>query len=102
MNAHEIDYQIFGEEMQTVCRDRTRPSEKPVCCEAGSFMMDGLRILSWDTISGDGFLIKNKGVLGKFFSAGKRFVNRGESGFMTAFLNSGLLKRKIVCFLLLP
>jgi len=90
MNAHEIDYQIFGEEMQFV--EIELDPQEAVVAEAGSFMMMDTDIVM-DTIFGDGSN-QDKGVLGKFFSAGKRLLT-GESLFMTAFLNSGLLKRKI-------
>ncbi|WP_047415788.1 TIGR00266 family protein [Cellulophaga sp. Hel_I_12] len=90
MNAHEIDYQIFGEEMQFV--EIELDPQEAVVAEAGSFMMMDTDIVM-DTIFGDGSN-QDKGVLGKFFSAGKRLLT-GESLFMTAFLNSGRLKRKI-------
>ena len=90
MNAHEIDYQIFGEEMQYV--EIELDPQEAVVAEAGSFMMmdQGLKM---DTIFGDGSN-QNKGVMGKLFSAGKRLLT-GESLFMTAFLNVDATKRKV-------
>ncbi|HZJ19136.1 MAG TPA: TIGR00266 family protein [Pricia sp.] len=90
MNAHEIDYQIFGEEMQYV-EIELDPNEA-VVAEAGSFMMmdSGIKM---DTIFGDGSN-QEKGILGKIFSAGKRVLT-GESLFMTAFLNAGQGKKQI-------
>jgi uncharacterized protein (TIGR00266 family) len=90
MNAHEIDYRIFGEEMQYV-EIELDPMEA-VVAEAGSFMMMDTDI-KMDTIFGDGSN-QEKGVLGKIFSAGKRILT-GENLFMTAFLNAGQGKKKI-------
>ncbi len=82
MTAHEIDYEIFGEEMQYV--EIELDPQEAVIAEAGSFMMmdDGI---SMNTIFGDGSN-QEKGILGKLFSAGKRILT-GESLFMTSFLN---------------
>jgi uncharacterized protein (TIGR00266 family) len=90
MNAHEIEYQIFGEEMQFV--EIELDPQEAVVAEAGSFMMMDSDI-KMDTIFGDGSN-QDKGVLGKIFSAGKRMLT-GESLFMTAFLNIGQAKRKV-------
>lgn len=90
MNAHEIDYQIFGEEMQYV--EIELDPQEAVVAEAGSFMMMDSDI-KMDTIFGDGSNQDN-GVLGKLFSAGKRLLT-GESLFMTAFLNNGYGKKKV-------
>ncbi len=90
MNAHEIDYKIFGEEMQYV-EIELDPNEA-VVAEAGSFMMMDSGI-EMDTIFGDGSN-QEKGILGKIFSAGKRVLT-GESLFMTAFLNAGQGKKQI-------
>ena len=82
MNSHEIDYRIYGEEMQYV-EIELDPNEG-VIAEAGSFMMmdDGIKM---ETIFGDGSQ-KDQGFLGKVFGAGKRLLT-GESLFMTAFYN---------------
>ena len=90
MNAHEIDYEIFGEEMQYVSIELD-PMEA-VVAEAGSFMMMEPDI-KMETIFGDGSG-KDEGVLGKIFSAGKRILT-GESLFMTAFYNVGQGKRQV-------
>lgn len=90
MNAHEIDYEIFGEEMQYV--EIELDPQEAVVAEAGSFMMMDTGI-EMDTIFGDGSN-QEKGVLGKIFSAGKRILT-GESLFMTAFLNAGQGKKQI-------
>jgi len=91
MYNHEIDYKIYGEEMQYV-EVELDPNETAIG-EAGSFMMmeDGIQM---DTIFGDGSNQQNSGILGKLFSAGKRLLV-GESLFMTAFTNIGQGKRKV-------
>ena len=90
MNAHEIDYQIFGEEMQYV--EIELDPQEAVVAEAGSFMMMESDI-KMDTIFGDGSN-QNKGVLGSLLSAGKRILT-GEGLFMTSFLNAGQGKRHL-------
>ncbi len=90
MNAHEIDYQIFGEEMQYV--ELELDPQEAVIAEAGNFMMmdDGIRM---DTIFGDGSK-QNEGFLGKVLGAGKRLLT-GESLFMTIFSNEIQGKKRI-------
>lgn len=90
MNAHEIDYQIFGEEMQYV--ELELDPREAVIAEAGNFMMmdDGVKM---DTIFGDGSK-QNEGFLGKVLGAGKRLLT-GESLFMTIFTNQVQGKKKI-------
>ncbi|WP_297334607.1 TIGR00266 family protein [Flavobacterium sp.] len=90
MTAHEIDYEIFGEEMQYV--EIELDPQEAVVAEAGSFMMMDNGI-SMQTIFGDGSN-QNQGVMGKLFSAGKRLLT-GESLFMTVFLNEYQGKRKV-------
>ena len=70
MNAHEIEYEISGEEMQFV-EVILDPGES-VVAEAGSFMMMDQDI-QMETIFGDGSK-QNEGVLGSLFSAGKRLL----------------------------
>lgn len=90
MKAHEIDYTIYGEEMQFV-EIELDPSEG-VVAEAGSFMMmdDQIRM---DTILGDGSG-QSRDILGSLFSAGKRLLT-GESLFMTVFTNTSHSLRKV-------
>ncbi|SHI80864.1 TIGR00266 family protein [Arenibacter nanhaiticus] len=90
MNAHEIDYRIYGEEMQYV--EIELDPQEAVVAEAGSFMMMDADI-RMETIFGDGSN-QDSGVLGKLFSAGKRLLT-GESLFMTAFLNVGHGKKQV-------
>ncbi|MCL7753510.1 TIGR00266 family protein [Polaribacter sp. Z022] len=89
-NAHEIDYKIFGEEMQFV--EIELDPEEGVVAEAGTFMMMDDQI-KMNTILGDGSN-QEKGILGKIFSAGKRILT-GESLFMTVFTNVGIGKKQI-------
>lgn len=90
MTAHEIDYHLYGEEMQYV--EIELDPQEGVVAEAGSFMMmdDGIKM---ETIFGDGST-KNQGFLGSILGAGKRILT-GESLFMTAFYNNVVGKRKV-------
>jgi uncharacterized protein (TIGR00266 family) len=90
LTSHEIDYCIYGEEMQYVELELD-PQETAVA-EAGSFMMmeDGIQM---QTIFGDGSQ-QQSGLLGKLFSAGKRLLT-GESLFMTAYTNMVSGKKKV-------
>src|ERR1044071_9102215 len=87
---HEIDYQIFGNEMQYV-EVELDPMEAAVA-EAGGmmYMDDGIEM---ETIFGDGSQ-QNSGFLGTLVSAGKRLLV-GESLFMTVFQNRGAGKRRV-------
>lgn len=87
---HEIDYRIYGEEMQYV-EIELDPQETAIA-ESGAFMMmdDGIQM---ETIFGDGSRPQT-GLFGKLMSAGKRILT-GESLFMTAFTNFGQGKRKV-------
>jgi len=92
MNAHEIDYQVYGEEMQFV-EIELDPFET-VIAEAGSFMMMDNDI-EMTTVFGDGSARNSSGgIWGKVLSAGKRLLT-GESLFMTAFTHGGEGKRKV-------
>jgi uncharacterized protein (TIGR00266 family) len=89
---HEIDYRIFGEEMQYV-EVELDPNESAIA-EPGAFMMmdDGI---SMETIFGDGSnQSNNSSLFGKLLNAGKR-VLVGENLFMTAFTNIGSGKRHV-------
>jgi uncharacterized protein (TIGR00266 family) len=90
--AHEIDYEIFGEEMQFV--EITLDPQEACIAEAGSFMfMDpGIEMA---TIFGDGSAKDQQGgVMGKLLGAGKRILT-GESLFMTVFANTGAGRHKV-------
>ena len=90
MQNHEIDYKIYGEELQYV-EIELDPGETAIA-ESGSFLMmeDGIKMA---TIFGDG-RNQEKGFMGKLFSAGKRLLT-GESLFMTTFTNEGGGKSRV-------
>lgn len=87
---HEIDYRIYGEEIQIV-EIELDPQETAIA-ESGSFMMMDQEV-QMQTMFGDGSQ-PNQGILGKLVSAGKRMLT-GESLFMTAFTNIGRGKQKV-------
>jgi uncharacterized protein (TIGR00266 family) len=88
---HEIEYKIFGEELQFV-EIELDPGETAIAESGAMMMMDnGMQM---ETIFGDGSQQQNTGLLGKLMSAGKRLLI-GESLFMTAFTNTGQGKKKI-------
>ncbi len=91
IHNHEIDYHIYGEELQFV-EVELDPQETAIA-ESGAMMMmeDGIEM---QTIFGDGSVQQNSGFLGKLLSAGKRLLT-GESLFMTAFTNTGQGKKKV-------
>jgi len=91
MNAHEIDYHIYGEEMQFV-EIELDPLET-VIAEAGAFMMMD-EAIEMTTIFGDGSTAESSGIWGKVLSAGKRLLT-GESLFMTAFTHQGNGKKRV-------
>jgi uncharacterized protein (TIGR00266 family) len=89
--AHEIDYEIHGEEMQLV-EIALDPGEACVA-EAGAFlyMESGIEM---ETIFGDGSQAQQGGLMGMLMSAGKRVLT-GESLFMTVFGNQSNVRRKV-------
>jgi len=91
MNNHEIDYKLFGDDMQFV-EVELDPGET-VIAEAGSVMMldEAIRM---ETIMGDGSGQGDSGFLGKMLGAGKRLIT-GESLFMTMFTNEGYQKQRV-------
>ncbi len=87
-HMHEVDYEIFGEEMQFV-EVELDPREGAIA-EAGAmmFMSNGIEM---QTIFGDG---SQEGFMGKLLGAGKRLLT-GESLFMTEFVNQGHGKQRV-------
>ena len=87
---HEIDYEIFGDDMQFV-EVELDPGEAAVA-EAGGmmYMEDGIEM---ETIFGDGSA-QQGGFLGTLMGAGKRLLT-GESLFMTVFYNRSGQKKKV-------
>ncbi|MES2890514.1 MAG: TIGR00266 family protein [Bacteroidota bacterium] len=88
---HEIDYKIYGEELQFV--EIELDPEETAIAESGAFMMmdNGIEM---QTIFGDGSKQQTGGLFGKILSAGKRLLV-GESLFMTAFTNMSHGKKKV-------
>lgn len=79
---HEIDYKIYGEEMQ--CVEIELDPQETVIAESGSFMFmdEGIEMA---TVFGDGSG-RSEGFFGKLMTAGKRLLT-GESLFMTTYTN---------------
>ena len=89
---HEIDYKIFGDDMQFV-EVELDPNEATVA-EAGGmmYMDDGIEM---ETIFGDGSKQQGGGgLMGALLGAGKRLLT-GESLFMTVFMNRSSQKKRI-------
>ena len=90
MQCHEVDYEIFGDDMQVV-EVELDPGET-VIAEAGAmnWMEQGIE---FEAKMGDGSEA-DKGLMGKLFDAGKRAVT-GESLFITHFTNQGHDKKRV-------
>ena len=84
MKSHEVDYKIYGNDLQTV-EVELDPGET-VIAEAGAmnWMEEDI---SFEAKMGDGS-DTGGGLMGKFLSLGKRSLT-GESLFMTHFTNRG-------------
>ncbi len=90
MKCHEVDYEIFGDDMQVV-EVELDPSET-VIAEAGAinYMEDGI---TFETKMGDGSK-PSSGVMDSLLNVGKRVLT-GESIFMTHFSNTGSGKKRV-------
>ena len=90
MNAHEIDYKIFGDDMQVVSVELD--PQETVIAEAGAmnWMDDGI---AFEAKAGDGSQ-PDKGLFGKLLDVGKRAIT-GESLFITHFTNVGSGKKEV-------
>lgn len=92
MRAHEIDYELFGDDLQFV-EIELDPRES-VIAEAGAMMYMEAGV-EMETIFGDGSESSNSGgFMGKLVGAGKRMIT-GESLFMTQFSNMSSDKKKV-------
>ncbi len=90
MKAHEIDYKIYGDDMQIVAIELD-PGET-VIAEAGAMnWMDTEIIFESKMVDGSK---PEKGLFGKLLDAGKRVLT-GESIFMTHFTNGGQEKKEV-------
>jgi len=90
--AHEIDFKIYGEDLQFV-EVELDPGESAIA-EAGAmmYMTPGIEM---NTIFGDGSASSaSSGLMGKLLGAGKRVLT-GESLFMTVFTNNGGGKQQV-------
>ncbi len=86
LDSHEIDYKIFGTEMQFV-EVELDPGESAVA-EAGAMMYKNSQV-QMETIFGDGSKgSTGGGFMDKLLGAGKRLLT-GESLFMTVFTHTG-------------
>lgn len=90
MQCHEIDYEVLGDDIQTV-EIELDPGET-VIAEAGAmnYMDDGIL---FEAKLGDGSK-PDEGFMGKLLSVGKRALT-GESIFMTHFTNQSQGKKRI-------
>jgi uncharacterized protein (TIGR00266 family) len=90
VRCHEVDYEIFGDDLQMV-EVELDPGET-VIAEAGAmnYMEDAI---AFEAKMGDGSQ-PDQGFLGKMLSAGKRVLT-GESLFMTHFTNRGAGKKRV-------
>ena len=93
MRSHEIDYRIFGSDIQIL--EVELDQNETVIAEAGAmvYMEDGIQ---FETKMGDGS-DANQSILGKLFSAGTRMLT-GESLFMTHFTHRGRSPKSRVAF----
>ncbi len=89
MRCHEVDYEIFGDDMQVV-EVELDPGET-VVAEAGAmnWMEEDI---TFEARMGDGS--RDDSLMGKLLNVGKRVLT-GESIFMTHFTNSGRGKRRV-------
>ena len=91
--SHEIDYEIFGDDMQIV-EIELDPGET-VVAEAGALNYLESDI-TFEAKMGDGSN-PNEGMMGKLLSVGKRALT-GESIFMTHFTHSGSSEKRRAAF----
>jgi uncharacterized protein (TIGR00266 family) len=90
MQCHEVDYEIFGDDMQVV--EIELDPEETVIAEAGAmnWMENGIQ---FDTKMGDGST-PDTGLVDKLIGVAKRSIS-GESLFMTHFTNVSHVKRRV-------
>ncbi len=90
MQSHEVDYEIFGNDMQVVEVELDRG--ETIIAEAGAmnWMEDDI---TFEAKMGDGSSPEG-GLMGKLIGAGKRALS-GESLFLTHFTNHNSNKRKV-------
>ncbi|HBH05213.1 MAG TPA: TIGR00266 family protein [Flavobacteriales bacterium] len=97
MNAHEIDYHIYGDDIQFV--EIELDPQEAVIAEPGSMMYKPSSI-EMDTILGDGSK-QQGGVFDSLLSAGKRLLT-GEGIFLTSYWNKGFKKERVAFAATIP
>lgn len=90
MQSHEVDYEIFGNDMQVV--EIELDLGETIIAEAGAMNWMEADIV-YEAKMGDGSS-DDEGLMGKLLSAGKRAIS-GESLFLTHFTNTGSHKRRV-------
>ena len=90
MRCHEVDFEIFGDDMQIV--EVELDPQETVIAEAGAmnYMEDGI---GFETKMGDGSK-PSGGIMDSLMNVGKRVLT-GESIFMTHFSNNGEGKKRV-------
>ena len=90
MNSHEIDYKIYGDDLQAV--EIELDPQETVVAEAGgmNWMEDGIQ---FEARLGDGSK-PNSGFFDTVWGIGKRLLT-GESIFLTHFTNNGVGKKSV-------
>jgi len=90
MKCHEVDYELFGNDMQMV--EVELDTGETVIAEAGAmnYMEDGI---SYEARMGDGSRA-DEGIMGKLLNVGKRVLT-GESIFLTHFTNQDQGKKRV-------
>ena len=90
MQCHEVDYEIYGDDMQVV--EVELDPEETVIAEAGAmnWMDDGIQ---FEARMGDGSK-PSQGLFDKLMGAAMRTIS-GESIFMTHFTNISHVKRRV-------
>ncbi|RDY28019.1 TIGR00266 family protein [Romboutsia weinsteinii] len=91
MKSHDVDFQLYGNDMQFV--EIELDPKETVIAEAGAMMMMDQNI-EMETIFGDGSKKSSSGLFGALGGAAKRVLT-GESLFMTAFTNAGNNKERV-------
>jgi uncharacterized protein (AIM24 family) len=90
MVSHEIDYKIFGDDIQFV--EIELDPRETVIAEAGA-MVYMEQDITFEVKMGDGST-PNQGLMGKLFQSGSRIIT-GESLFLTHFTNNGYGKSRV-------
>lgn len=90
MQSHEVDYEIYGNDMQVV--EVELDNGETIIAEAGAMNWMDDNIV-YESKMGDGSK-SDEGLMGKLLSAGKRAIS-GESLFLTHFTNNSNSKKRV-------